>query len=200
MGEMNQENGGGTKKRGLSSIVLLKTAQPRNLKCLFISLMFFGLASCATGGIMDKDIYQTHSFSFDVRQDSPDVEVLDYQYSNSRHNGIRANSEVVNMGLPFNDQGIYGPLLRGDFLYVKWRVKKPGTLLPEYLGTYEDRVDLKSRLPADITGLRIHFVIRGSQLYVYLIWPGLKDASVPEGPVKMYHHQKQVQIYPDPSK
>lgn len=149
---------------------------------------------------MDKDVYQAHSFSFDVRQDMPDVEVLDYQYSNSRHNGIRAEPEVVRMGLPINGQGIYGNLLRGDFLYVKWRVKKPGTLLPEYIGTYEDRVDLKSRLPADITELEIHFVIRGSQLYVYLIWPGLKDASVPEGPIKLFRHQKQVQIYPDQAK
>jgi hypothetical protein len=178
----------------------MKKACLKILKCLFASLMLFGLSACATGGIMDKDVYQAHSFSFDVRQDMPDVEVLDYQYSNSRHNGVRAEPEVVNMGIPINGQGIYGNLLRGDFLYVKWRVKKPGSLLPEYIGTYEDRVDLRSRLPADITGLTIHFVIRGSQLYVYLIWPGLKDASVPEGPIKMFRLRKQVQIYPDQAK
>lgn len=152
---------------------------------------------------MDKDVYQAHSFSFDVRQDMPDIEVLDYQYSNSRHNGIRATPERVptqGTGEGFWGEGIYGNLLRGDFLYVKWRVKKHGTLLPEYIGTYEDRVDLRSRLPADITGLTIHFVIRGSQLYVYLIWPGLKDASVPEGPIKMFRLRKQVQIYPDQAK
>lgn len=147
--------------------------------------------------VMTGDVYQAHSFSFDVRQDMPDIEVLDYQYSNPRHNGIRAEPEVVRMGLPVNGEGINGNLLHGDFLYVKWRVKKPATLLPEYIGTYEDRVNLRSRLPADLTDLRIHFVIRGAQLYVYLIWPGLKDVSVPEGPVKMYRHQKQVQIYPD---
>lgn len=181
----------------------MKKIQSRSLKCLFASLMLFGLTACATGGIMDKDVYQAHSFSFDVRQDMPDIEVLDYQYSNSRHNGIRATPERVptqGTGEGFWGEGIYGNLLRGDFLYVKWRVKKPGSLLPEYLGTYEDRVDLRSRLPADITDLRIHFVIKGTQLYVYLIWPGLKDASVPEGPVKMYRHQKQVQIYPDQAK
>lgn len=149
---------------------------------------------------MDKDSYPAHTFSFDTRQDSPDIEVLDYQYSNSRHEGVRANKDRIAMGDTFNGQGISGSILRGDFLYVKWRVKKPSTLLPEYLGTYEDRVDLKSRLPADITNLEIHFVIRGVQLYVYLIWPGLKDASVPEGPIKMFRLQKQVQIYPDQAK
>lgn len=149
---------------------------------------------------MDKDSYPVHTFSFDTLHDSPDVDVLDYQYSNSRHVGVSPERERVNMGQGFCCENISGSILRGDFLYVKWRVKKPGAPSPEYLGIYEDRVDLKSRLPADITGLRIHFVIRGAQLYVYLIWPGLKDASVPEGPIKMYRHQKQVQIYPDQTK
>lgn len=149
---------------------------------------------------MDKDIYQAHSFSFDVRQDMPDIEVLDYQYSNSRHNGIRATPEVVNMGIPINGQGIYGNLLRGDFLYVKWRVKKPSTLLPEYIGTYEDRVDLRSRLPADITNLRIHFVIRGPQLYIYLIWPYDEKHEYPSNEKSLFDRVKYMQIYPDQPK
>ena len=178
----------------------MKKIQSGSLKCLFVSLMLFGLTACATGGIMDKDSYPVHHFSFDTYHDSPDIDVVDYQYSNSRHAGIRPERERVAMGEYFGGTNIAGSILRGDFLYVKWRVKKPGTLLPEYIGTYEDRVDLRSRLPADITDLRIHFVIKGAQLYVYLIWPGLKDASVPEGSVKMYRHQKQVQIYPDQAK
>lgn len=149
---------------------------------------------------MDKDSYPVHTFSFDTLHDSPDVDVLDYQYSNSRHVGVSPERERVNKGQGFCCENISGSILRGDFLYVKWRVKKPGAPSPEYLGTYEDRVDLRPRLPADITDLRIHFVIRGAQLYVYLIWPELKDASVPEGPIKMYRHQKQVQIYPDQTK
>jgi hypothetical protein len=168
-----------------------------SLKYLFSSVMLFALIACSIVGVTDKDSYPNHQFSFDTIHDSPDIDVVDYQYSNSRHVGVRPERERVAMGEYFGGTHISGSILRGDFLYVKWRVKKPGTLLTEYLGTYEDRVDLRSRLPADITDLRIHFVIDGSQLYVYLIWPELKDASVPEGPVKMYRHQKQVQIYPD---
>lgn len=149
---------------------------------------------------MDKDTYQAHTFSFDVRNDSPDIEVLDYQYSNSRHAGVRPERERVNMGETFGSESIYGSILRGDFLYVKWRVKKPGKLLPEYLGTYEDRVDLRSRLPADITGLRIHFVIRGPQLYVYLIWPYDPKHDYPPGELNGYERQKKVRIYPDQAK
>ena len=33
---------------------------------------------------------------------------------------------------------------------------------------YDDKVDLTSRLPADIEGLEIHFVIKGPHLYIYL--------------------------------
>lgn len=187
--------------------ILKRTSLPDHdsfncLKHVLLAFILLSLAACATGGLMDQDVYQMHSFSFDVRQDMPDIEVLDYQYSNSRNIGIKPEAERVSIQSGkggFWGDGISGNLLRGDFLYVKWRIKKPDApaWAMAYLGTYEDRVDLRSRLPADITDLRIHFIIRGTQLYVYLIWPGLKDASIPKGPVEMYPHQKQVQIYPD---
>lgn len=148
---------------------------------------------------MDQDVYQMHSFSFDVRQDMPDIEVLDYQYSNSRNNGVRPERERVDMGQAFNSGGISGNLLRGDFLYVKWRIKKPDApaWAMAYLGTYEDRVDLRSRLPADITGLRIHFIIRGTQLYVYLIWPYDSTQKYPVHEKSLFDRVKYLQIYPD---
>lgn len=152
---------------------------------------------------MDKDSYPAHHFSFDTKHDSPDIDVVDYQYSNSRHVGVSPERERVAMGQYFCCENIYGSILRGDFLYVKWRVKKPGALqllLPEYSGTYEDKVDLKSRLPADIKGLRIHFVIRGSQLYVYLIWPYDEKHEYPVGVLKNFGKVKQMQIYPDQAK
>lgn len=171
--------------------------QLKNLKRILLSMLLFGLTACATGGIMDKDSYPVHSFSFDTLNDNPDAEVLDYQYSNSRHVGIRPERERVAMGEVFRGEEISGSILRGDFLFVKWRIKKPGTLLPEYLGTYEDRVDLRSRLPADITELRIHFVIKGTQLYVYLIWPYDEKHEYPLGELKNFGRVKQMQIYPD---
>jgi len=179
----------------------MKMTKKWSLKCLFASLMLFGLTACSSVGIRgDGDVYQPHSFSFNVRQDMPDIEVLDYQYSNSRHNGIRAEPEVVNMGIPINAKALFGNLLRGDFLYVKWRVKKPGTMLPEYLGTYEDKVDLRSRLPADITGLKLHFIIRGPQLYVYLVWPYDEKLKYPSNKKSLFDRVKYIQVYPDQAK
>lgn len=100
-------------------------------------------------------------------------------------------------------------MLRGDFLYVKWRLKQTGEV-------YEDTVDLKSRLPADITDHRIHFVIRGPQLYVYLISPerlnpnpcpsqeALRKLAKTEAPgdriFRMYCNLKITTLYPDQTK
>jgi hypothetical protein len=170
----------------------------RSLKCIFVSIVLFSLTACATGGTM-----VFHSFSFDTQLDSPDVEVLDYQYGNSRVFGTHADKESISLGRIFPSEGIGGVLPRGEFLYVKWRYKKSGQV-------YEDKVDLSSRLPADIEGLVIHFVIRGPQLYVFLTWPwdgkpwehepeANRYAPVPGG-VKRYQGHKQVQIYPDQPK
>jgi hypothetical protein len=172
---------------------------------MFFSLLLFGLTACAVGGIMDGDVYQRHSFSFDVRQDMPDIEVLDYQYSNGKHNGIKPTAERVSIQSRdggFAGEGIYGNLLRGDFLYVKWRVKDPHSpsWAIKYLGTYEDRVDLRSRLPADISDLTIHFIIRGTQLYVYLIWPYDAKHIYPSNEKMLFDRVKYIQIYPDITK
>ncbi|OIQ99413.1 hypothetical protein GALL_185100 [mine drainage metagenome] len=159
--------------------------QVKRLKCLLLGLFLFGLTASATGETMVN-----HSFSFDARHDSSDVEVLDYQYGDGTQFGTHADRERVALGQVFPADNISGVIPRGDTLYVKWRDKHSHHV-------YQDRVDLKNRMPMDIKDLRVHFLIKGSQLYVYLIYPGLKEASVPKGPVRMYEDQKQVQIYPD---
>lgn len=185
---------------------------------LLISVTLFGLNACVALGFKEK--YVWHSFSFDTQHDSPDAEVLDYQYGSSRNDpppfpqqrmamgqhygtskreGIHPDKERIAMGQNFAYYDTSGYLPVGDFLYVNWRIKNPIRFW-EYIGYYEDKVDLKKRLPADITNHRIHFVIKGPQLYVYLILPGLKAASEPTGPVRMYPLQKQIQIYPDQPK
>lgn len=155
---------------------------------MFAIFVFFSLTACATGGNMVH-----HSFGFDTNEDSPDIEVLDYQYGDGTVFGTHADKERIMLGQVFPAGNISGNIPRGDTLYVKWRDKHSHHI-------YEDKVDLKNRMPRDISGLTVYFMIKGPQLYVYLIYPGLKDASVPKGPVRMYQDQKQVQIYPDLSK
>ena len=160
------------------------------LKWIVVAVMQLTLISYAMGGDMVK-----HSFSFDTIDDSPDAEVLDYQYGSSGQFGTHANKEKVQLGKVFVAWNTFGVMLRGEFLYVKWRLKSSREV-------YEDKVDLTTRLPADITDHRIHFVIKGTQLYVYLISPETdrRPASSPAGPVRTYRHLKQYQIYPDQAK
>lgn len=159
----------------------------KRISWIFLSL--FILTACVTGRTTGRT-WVNHSFEFNTNLDSPDIEVLDYNYWDGTYIGIHADQERIMLGQVFSANSITGVMPRGDTLYVKWRDKHSHHI-------YEDKVDLKNRMPRDISDLTVYFMIKGPQLYVYLIYPGLKDVSVPEGPVRTYRHQKQVQIYPD---
>lgn len=132
------------------------------LTSLLSSQLF--LNACAT------ENYMFHSFSFSAVSESPDIEVLDYQYgSKSDYEreggvGLRPAPYRLERGDIFTGVGITGTFPKGDYLYVKWRVKNTGQI-------YEDKVDLTTRLPRDITKHEIHFLIKGNQLFIYLIPP-----------------------------
>jgi hypothetical protein len=171
----------------------------KHLRCLLILIVLFALQGCALG----RQTMVFHSFYFDTLEDSRDAEVLDYQYGNKEGNynsdsvGTHANKDSVARGIAFVAQLTSGVMPRGNSLYVKWRIKESGQV-------YEDRVDLTTRLPADITHCGIHFVVKGPQLYVYLIpppgvWPALviRRAATDK---KAAAYLKEHQIYPDQSK
>jgi hypothetical protein len=85
----------------------------------------------------------------------------------------------------------HGAISLGDSLYVKWRVRSTGEV-------FEDTVDLKSRLPKEMEDQRIYFVVKGSQLYVYLT--DLKTLRTKDQPiVGAFKTQLYVtkQIYPN---
>lgn len=142
------------------------------------------LAGCANA----QDLV-SHGFAFDFIDDSPDAELIDYRYGTSYY----GKSERASMGRVSQGGGIFGEIRRGDDLYVKWRLKATGE-------TFEETVDLKSRLPIDIKGSRIYFMVRGPQLYVYLITSEkrAKDES-PNGPSK-WAFRRILTIYPDAPK
>lgn len=106
----------------------------------------------------------THTFEFDARWDSPGIEVLNYRYGNTKQPGAAPPEYMLKIGKAPQQVGISGDMLRGDDLYVKWRIKSSGEV-------YEDTVNLKDRLPNNITNHSIRFIVNGSQLYVYLITP-----------------------------
>lgn len=130
-----------------------------------------------------------HTFSYSTLRDDQDGEVLDYRYGDSNL-PVRAPEWRVKQGNVSQGTNVTGRMKRGDFLYVKWRNKGTGKI-------YEDTVDLRNRLPADIEGHRVHFMIRGSQLYVYLISPHDRPPSIPPDGPSMYSDRLVKRIYPD---
>jgi len=130
-----------------------------------IACLFTVLTACASGLVF-------HEFSFDATRESPGAEVLDYRYGDSRQPSARASDYDKEHGSVRQSVGIHGDMLRGDTLYVKWRIKSSGKV-------YEDTVDLKSLLPRDISKHRIHFTIKDSQLFVYLVTPERRPPDFP---------------------
>ena len=78
-----------------------------------------------------------HAFGFNAVADSPDIEILDYRYGDSKLPGAGNAENLRREGRSIQATGIHGPMARGDSLYVKWRVRQTGRV-------YEDSVDLRS--------------------------------------------------------
>src|SRR6476660_750132 len=153
---------------------------PASLRfALFLAqvLVALAVAACASGSVVN------HAFSFDANGESPEVEVLDFLYGDSKLSMTRNPEYLRKQGKSLQGAGIYGEMLPGDFLYVKWRIRGTGHV-------YEDKVDLRHRLPADITNHRIHFIIKGPQLYVYLVTPEPRPKDVPPNGPRTYQYLK----------
>ena len=77
----------------------------------------------------------------------------------------------------------------GDTLYVKWRTRSTNEV-------FEDLVNLKPLLPADMNRQRIYFVVQGKQLFVYRIEPIPRPADWPVVGPRKFQYEKAHQIYP----
>lgn len=124
------------------------------------------LAACATG---QREVWQ--KFEFNGRSDgwAESIDLLEYEYGNGyrmvKDSVSNPRGLVYKGGISLPPQtGINGPMPVGEFLFVRWRVKATGKV-------YEERVDLRQRLPADMKDHGLTFVIDGPQLYVYVITP-----------------------------
>ena len=152
------------------------------------SLFAFAIAACsANQGIV------MHAFGFDARWDSPDIEVLDYRYGNSKQPSARAPAWALQESRVPQMVGTTGEMLKGDDLYVKWRIKSTGTI-------HEDTVDLRNRLPVNIKDHRIYFIVKDTQLYVYLITPERRPPDMPPNGPRQTQYLKTITLYPDQPK
>jgi hypothetical protein len=70
------------------------------------------------------------------------------------------------------------------------------------INIYEDTIDLRHRMPRDITNHKVYLMIRGPQLYVYLIPPESqrRPAGMPYDGPSRYDYLNVTRIYPDKAK
>ena len=145
-----------------------------------------------------------HGFEFNAATDSDDIEVLNYEYSKRKP----SRDQLLGVGGNRIAQAshIYGGFPVGDFIYMKWRIRSTGEV-------FEDRVNLRGRLPSDITDQQIYCVIDGKLLYVFLIssetrkkiskdeldkYENLSDKPIERMLSKTLTFKHVRQIYPDP--
>lgn len=173
----------------------MSTAVHRLWVLLMVSLVMSTQPACSED---QQPRWAFHGLSYNQAVDMPQVDILDCLYGNAL--GAHTQREV-DEGLARRGEcgNIFGTGPIGDFLYVKWRDKATGQV-------YEDRVDLKSRLPSakEMHGQTIYFLIDDNQLYVYLIpdrdWdtkrnhlPPGKPTNGPDG----YDFLEVKTLYPD---
>jgi hypothetical protein len=126
---------------------------------LLTCLMTTSLTACAK-----EDRVVFHSFQYDLTTDSPGVDLLAFEYGDAK-NEVGVRSEVKPGEITLGTRSsTAGKMPLADFLYVKWSDQSTQKV-------YEDRVDLKSRLPSpkDMHATKVYFLIDENKLYVYLI-------------------------------
>jgi hypothetical protein len=140
------------------------------LKRWWHGLLAMGLLVLLTGCASGPKLVP-HAFSFNGLNDkwADSVDLLAYAYGDGYHkvrNDVADPRSSVFAGMSALPPGgsVNGPMPLGEFLFVKWRLKVSGEVL-------EQRVDLRGRLPKDMTDHELTFVIDGRQLYLYLVTP-----------------------------
>ena len=145
----------------------------QRLIAVFLTAIFIAMSGCATN-VSSSPKLVAHEFSFDGRADNLKwanyVDLLEYSYGDKYHM-VRDTVKRGKESIPYSS-GVNGSMPVGEFLYVKWRIKATGEEI-------EDKVDLRNRLPANMFGHRITFVIDGKQLYIYLVTPQGKITDSP---------------------
>ena len=128
-----------------------------------------GLFLVACAGVGGPKLV-VHAFNFEGWNDgwAKTVDLLEFSYGD-QYAPVRAKStDGKSLG---NSWGVNGAMPVGDFLRVKWRIKSSGEVL-------ERHVDLRQRLPADMTNHELTFVIDERELFVYVATPRPQPGSV----------------------
>ena len=123
-----------------------------------------------------------------MREDGQDAVVLEYRYG-SESRWIGETQSGSNEGHVHWFERSLIDIPQPEFLYVKWRNRETGKV-------FEDKVDLRGRLPRDLKDQTVYFMIRGAQLYVYLVSKQPRPSSMPSNGPRLYDDKIVITIYP----
>jgi hypothetical protein len=132
------------------------------LRLLGIFALAFWMTACASASNLPWQ-----QFTYDAINDGwfEKVDLLEYSYGDKDRMLMRSLSDKPNyavrdgQSLPSRNN-INGPAPVGDFLFVKWRDRATQRV-------YEQRVDLRDRLPKNMNNHGLTFLIEANILYVY---------------------------------
>lgn len=149
-------------------------------------ILVFLLLGCAT-----PHRYEYHAFAFHMMDDNQDTEILDYWYGQSAIQPMVGVSKWRReQGIPKQGESIFGLTERGDYLYVKWRNNITKKI-------YDDKVDLRYRLPKDIAMSTVYFMVKEEQLKIYVVSDIRKEPDEPSIGPYLYRARKVKMIYPN---
>lgn len=131
-----------------------------------------------------------YQFTFGGAGENQGVEILNYRYGNSKMAFTSPADWELAKGHIAQGGGAYAHFKVDTPLYVKWRVLSTGK-------EYSDTVDLKGRLPSDMSNKNLHFTIQTTQLNVYVIEKHGHKPEGPDCPVRTYFDHGCTRIYPD---
>jgi hypothetical protein len=133
---------------------------------------------------------QLHGFRYEIFPDSG-AELLDWRYGSGNTDYRRAYPPDVARGKLNPSGGAAGYMQVGDSLYAKWRILDTGKV-------FEETVDLRGKLPKDMTDHRIHFGIEQQKLAIYLVTPKFRQKGTPLIGPSLYLHYVTIRLHPAP--
>lgn len=131
-----------------------------------------------------------HGFGFDVLPSSG-AELLDWRYGSGNEFYLRAYPPDVSRGKIKSSGSVAGFMEVGQSLYVKWKVVESGQIL-------EKTIDLRGKLPNNMTDHDIYFEIDHAQLIVFLKTPVIRGISDPVVGPPQYRRYVVIKLYPVP--
>lgn len=161
----------------------------RRFRLLVASLLTLAATFMTNACDAGPDIVD-HAFEFDAIQDSPGIKILDHRYGDTKAPGARNPDYLLKEGRALQRTATSGAMRRPESLYVKWLVLADNTI-------HEDTVDLRKRLPRRLEGWKVYFLVRGAQLYVYLVSQEPRAPNTPPNGPSKYHDRKVETIYPN---